>query len=387
MSDAARTVPLDDVHRALGATMTAFGGWDMPVRYGSDLAEHHAVRERAGLFDVSHMGRVEIAGSGATDALDAMLVSRVHDLEVGRSRYTMLCDEAGGVIDDLIVTRLEDRFLLIVNAANTDAALAVLREGCATHGADVVHRVGHVLLALQGPAAAQVLAAAGATDVTDGAADATQLRPFRAIATRIAGVATVVARTGYTGEDGFEIACDDAAGGRRVWDALHTAGAPSGLLPCGLAARDTLRLEAGLPLHGHELHGHALGADLGPFETGFARIVHLDDGRMFSGRAALERIATHGPARHIVGLIAEGRRAPRTGYAVLDGDRTVGIVTSGVPSPTLGVPVALAAVELSVAALGTVLQVDVRGTRVPARVVALPFVLPAARRAAARRDG
>ena len=379
MSDAARTVPLDAVHRALGATMTAFGGWDMPVRYGSDLAEHHAVRERAGLFDVSHMGRVEIAGSGATDALDAMLVSRVRDLEVGRSRYTMLCDEAGGVIDDLIVTRLEDRFLLIVNAANTDAALAVLREGCATHGADVIHRAGHVLLALQGPEATHVLATASAADLADGAADATQLRPFRAVATRVAGVATVVARTGYTGEDGFEVACEDAAGGRRVWDALLAAGAASGLQPCGLAARDTLRLEAGLPLHGHEL-----GPELGPFETGFARIVHLDDGREFHGRAALERVATDDPVRRIVGLIAEGRRAPRAGYTVLDDERAVGTITSGAPSPTLGVPIALAAVDASVAAAGTVLHVDVRGTRVPARVTALPFVLPAARRATAR---
>ena len=379
MSDAARTVPLDAVHRALGATMTAFGGWDMPVRYGSDLAEHHAVRERAGLFDVSHMGRVEIAGSGATDALDAMLVSRVRDLEVGRSRYTMLCDEAGGVIDDLIVTRLEDRFLLIVNAANTDAALAVLREGCATHGADVIHRAGHVLLALQGPEATHVLATASAADLADGAADATQLRPFRAVATRVAGVATVVARTGYTGEDGFEVACEDAAGGRRVWDALLAAGAASGLLPCGLAARDTLRLEAGLPLHGHEL-----GPELGPFETGFARIVHLDDAREFHGRAALERVATDGPVQRIVGLIAEGRRAPRAGYTVLDDERAVGTITSGAPSPTLGVPIALAAVDASVAAAGTVLHVDVRGTRVPARVTALPFVLPAARRATAR---
>ncbi len=379
MSDAARTVPLDAVHRALGATMTAFGGWDMPVRYGSDLAEHHAVRERAGLFDVSHMGRVEIAGSGATDALDAMLVSRVRDLEVGRSRYTMLCDEAGGVIDDLIVTRLEDRFLLIVNAANTDAALAVLREGCATHGADVIHRAGHVLLALQGPEATHVLATASAADLADGAADATQLRPFRAVATRVAGVATVVARTGYTGEDGFEVACEDAAGGRRVWDALLAAGAASGLQPCGLAARDTLRLEAGLPLHGHEL-----GPKLGPFETGFARIVHLDDAREFHGRAALERVATDGPVRRIVGLIAEGRRAPRAGYTVLDDERAVGTITSGAPSPTLGVPIALAAVDASVAAAGTLLHVDVRGTRVPARVTALPFVLPAAQRATAR---
>lgn len=375
MSDTGSTVPLDDVHRALGATMTVFGGWDMPVRYGSDLAEHHAVRQRVGLFDVSHMGRVEISGPGAASALDAVLVSRAHDLEIGRSRYTMLCDDAGGVIDDLIVTRLEERFLLIVNAANTGAALAVLRDTCATHGADVHHRDGHVLLALQGPAAAQVLAAASAADLAVGVPDATRLRPFRAVTTRVAGVGTIVARTGYTGEDGYELACDDVSGGRRVWDALHAAGGSQGLLPCGLAARDTLRLEAGLPLHGHEL-----GADLGPFETGFGRIVHLDDGRVFRGRASLERIANEGPARRIVGLIAEGRRAPRAGYPVLAGDRVVGTVTSGAPSPTLGVPIALAAVATARAEVGTALHVDIRGTLVPARVVALPFVLPTARR-------
>jgi aminomethyltransferase len=371
-----RTVPLDEVHRALGATMTPFGGWDMPVRYGSDLAEHQAVRERAGLFDVSHMGRVEIAGSTAGAALDAALVSRIDDLEVGRCRYTMMCDDAGGVIDDLIVTRLDGRFLLIVNAANTGVALAALREACDASGAELIHREGHVLLALQGPAAAAVLASASARDVADGAADATLLRPFRAVATRVAGIATIVARTGYTGEDGFELACDGPTAGRKLWDMLLTAGAASGIRPCGLAARDTLRLEAGLPLHGHEL-----GPELGPFEAGLSRVVHLDEDRGFRGRAALERVVAEGPARRVVGLMAEGRRAPRAGSTVLDGARPVGIITSGAPSPTLGVPIALASLDVSVADPGTALQVDVRGTTVEARVVALPFVLPAARRA------
>lgn len=368
MSATARTVPLDALHRALGATMTEFGGWDMPVRYGSDLAEHRAVRERAGVFDVSHMGRIELLGPGAVAALDTVLVSRVHDLVEGRSRYSMMCDGDGGVIDDLIVTRLEDRFLIIANAANTGAVLDVLRAACAEHDTGLIHREGHVLLALQGPAAAAVLATAGAVD-------ATQLRPFRAVRTRIAGVATIVARTGYTGEDGFELACDDAAAGQRVWEALQVAGSAEGLMPCGLAARDTLRLEAGLPLHGHEL-----GPDLGPFETGFARIVHLDPDRSFHGRAALERTATHGPTHRIVGLLARGRRAPRAGYAVLAGGDVVGTVTSGAPSPTLGVPIALATIICSAAAVGTELVVDVRGTPVPAHIVALPFVPPADRR-------
>jgi len=371
-----RRVPLDATHRALGASMVAFGGWEMPVRYGSDLAEHHAVRAGAGLFDVSHMGRIELVGTGAAALLDGLLVSRVSDLEPGRARYTMLCDASGGVVDDLIVTRTEDRFVSVVNAANTAAVLAALRASAAESDVTLVHREEHVLLALQGPAAPAVLTAATTTDRAQGAADAVTLRPFRALRTRIAGVDALVSRTGYTGEDGFEIACLDAGAGRTVWEALLAAGGPHGLIPCGLAARDTLRLEAGLPLHGHEL-----GAELGPYETGFARIVHLDDARTFVGRAALERIAADGPARRVVGLVAEGRRAPRAGHVVLDDGRPVGTVTSGAPSPTLGAPIALAAVGPASAEPGTVLSIDVRGTPVRARVVPLPFVAPAGRRA------
>jgi aminomethyltransferase len=180
-----------------------------------------------------------------------------------------------------------------------------------------------------------------------------------------------VARTGYTGEDGFELACA-GEDGQALWDALLAVGGDGAAVPCGLAARDTLRLEAGLPLHGHEL-----GPDLGPHAAGFGRIVHLDEGRRFPGREALERVAADGPARRIVGLVAEGRRAPRAGYPVLDGaagGRPVGVITSGAPSPTLGAPIALAAVEAACATVGTRLVVDLRGTPVPAAVVALPFV-------------
>jgi aminomethyltransferase len=368
-------VPLDDVHRERGATMVPFGGWDMPVRYASDLAEHHAVREAAGVFDVSHMGRIELSGPDAVAALEAVLVSRVRDLEVGRARYTMLCDDAGGVIDDLIVTRLEDAFMVVANAANTPQVLDVLRGAIDERDVTLTHREGHVLLALQGPAAAAILTDATMADRASGAPDASALRPFRATTTTIAGIATIVSRTGYTGEDGFEIGCVDAADGRAVWDALLAAGAEHGLVPCGLAARDTLRLEAGLPLHGHEL-----GADLGPFETSFGRIVHLDEDREFHGRRVLDRTAAVGPERRVVGLVAEGRRAPRAGYPVLDGDEVVGTVTSGAPSPTLGTPIALAVVPADRAEPGTPLSIDVRGTRVLARVVGLPFVPPHARR-------
>jgi len=363
-----RTVPLDAVHRALGATMTPFGGWSMPVRYASDLAEHHAVRHRAGLFDVSHMGQVELVGPSAEDVLEAVLVSRVRDLEVGRARYTMLCDEHGGVIDDVIVYRLVGRHLMIVNASNIAAVLDVLGGASAGHDVTCTYLEGRILLALQGPASAGLLSAASADDVAHGAADATALRPFRAVESIVAGIPVLVARTGYTGEDGFELACDGAHG-QELWDVLLAAGGEDGAVPCGLAARDTLRLEAGLPLHGHEL-----GPELGPFETGLERVVHLDEGRRFTGRDALERTAMEGPDRRVVGLVAEGRRAPRAGYRVLDGPTVVGTVTSGAPSPTLGVPIALAAVASSHAEPGTRLIVDVRGTPVSAEVVALPFV-------------
>lgn len=370
-----RLVPLDHEHRVLGASMVTFGGWSMPVRYHSDLAEHHAVREAAGLFDVSHMGRIELTGSGATALLARRLVSRVNDLDEGRVRYTMLCDESGGVIDDLLVTRIEDGFLLVANAANTAAVLVALHAAAEGQDVRIVHREGHVLLALQGPLAAEVLRATTSDDQARGAPDAVTLRSFRAIRTSVAGVEALVSRTGYTGEDGFEIACLDATSGRRVWEALLAMGAERGLVPCGLAARDTLRLEAGLPLHGHEL-----GTDLGPFETGFSRIVHLEDARPFVGREALERTAAAGPTRKVVGLVAEGRRAPRAGYIVCAGDQPVGTVTSGAPSPTLGAPIALAALAPVWAEPGSRLTIDVRGTPVPATVVPLPFVPPASRR-------
>jgi len=372
-----RHVPLDDVHRTLGASMVPFAGWVMPVRYGSDLAEHHAVRGAVGLFDVSHMGRVELAGADAAHVLEELLVSRVGDLAVGRARYTMLCDEDGGVVDDLIVTRLESSFLLIVNASNTAAVLDVLRSATSGRDVSLVHREGHVLLALQGPAAAAVLATLVPDEHSPGTVAPNDLRPFRATVTHIGGIEVIVSRTGYTGEDGFEIACVDGESGRAVWDVLLAAGAAHGVLPCGLAARDTLRLEAGLPLHGHEL-----GPDLGPYETGFGRIVHLDDGRDFRGRHALERRAATATSRRVVGLVAEGRRAPRAGYAVLDAaGHAVGTVTSGAPSPTLGSPIALAAVESGAGTVGTRLAIDVRGTLVPARVVDQPSGPPAARRA------
>lgn len=365
MSDTERHVPLEAAHRELGASFTTFGGWLMPVRYGSDLEEHRAVRERVGLFDISHMGQLELRGPDVAGAIERVVVSRIADLAPGRARYTMLCDDAGGVIDDAIVYRLDDHHLIIANAANTPAVVAALRAVLGGLDVAMVHREDRALLALQGPRAEDVLRSV--EEPSD--APAADLRPFGVRMTRVAGRDVLVARTGYTGEDGFELACDAVDAGT-LWSALLAAGQHHGIAPCGLASRDTLRLEAGLPLHGHEL-----GPELGPFETGFGRIVHLDRAAPISGAAVLASRATEGPARRVVGLIAEGRRSPRADYVVRTVDGVdVGVVTSGAPSPTLGVPIALAAVDAAHAVEGTRLVVDVRGSPVDARVVALPFV-------------
>lgn len=367
MTDALRRTPLAERHLALGASLCPFAGWEMPLRYASDLAEHRAVRTAAGLFDVAHMGQSEVRGPEAARALERVLVSRVATLAPGRARYSMCCDADGTVVDDLIVARLpeDDGFWVVANAAN--AAEVSDRLDAATVGLDARHvpAPGRALLALQGPRAGAVLTALDAA----GAAPLLALRPFGAARTTLDGIPVLASRTGYTGEDGFELACDAADAGV-LWDRLLAAGAPQGLLPCGLAARDSLRLEAGLPLHGHEL-----GGDLGPFETGFARIVQLDGRDELVSRDALVRRRDAGPATRVVGLVAEGRRGPRRGAAVrtLDGAE-VGTVTSGAPSPTLGVPIALAALGADRAAVGTALVADVRGVDVPVRVVDLPFV-------------
>ena len=362
MSPDDRQVPLAAVHRAAGATFTTFAGWRMPVRYGSDLAEHHAVRTAAGLFDLSHMGQIGLVGTDAARTLERALVSRVRDLALGRARYTMLCDESGGVIDDVIVYHLPDQLLVIANAANTTPVLDALRAKASGLDTNVIHHADRVLLALQGPRAAAVLSACGAPE-------AAALRPFSARTLRLGDLPVLVARTGYTGEDGFELAAD-ATDAADLWERLLEAGRADGVLACGLAARDTLRLEAGLPLHGNEL-----GAELGPVETGFTRIVHLDRDEDFPGRRALAERTAEGPAVRIVGLIAPRGRSPRRGDVVSTPQGVpVGTVTSGAPSPTLGVPVALAAVTTGHTEVGTQLVVTVRGSDIGVEVTALPFV-------------
>jgi aminomethyltransferase len=364
-----RRTPLTGVHEKLGASLTDFAGWLMPLRYGSETAEHTAVRTAAGLFDLSHMGEFAVTGNGAAAALDYALTGEPSALKPGRARYTMICAEDGGVLDDLIVYRLaEDDFLVVANAANAAAVGAALTDRAAGPKARVADRTDdYALIAIQGPRAATILAPLTTADLT-------AVRYYAGYPAQVAGREVLLARTGYTGEDGFEIfaAPDDA---EYLWAELSDAGAAAGLVPAGLAARDTLRLEAGMPLYGNEL-----GADLTPFDAGLGRVVKLDKPGDFVGRSALAERAQAAPQRQLIGLTSQSRRVPRHGYAVLWDGQPCGAVTSGAPSPTLGVPIAMAYVrpDVAVAAAdsgtGTGrLAVDVRGRAEPATLVELPF--------------
>jgi aminomethyltransferase len=342
----------------------------MPLRYGSETAEHNAVRHAAGLFDLSHMGELMVDGDGAAAALDYALLTQASAIKPGRARYTMICAPDGGVIDDLIVYRLtESSYLVVANAANAPAVAAELADRVSGRGATVTDRTAdYALIAIQGPLAAGILA--GLTTANLG-----QVRYYASYPATVAGADALLARTGYTGEDGFEIfvAPGDAAS---VWAALTQAGSSDGLVPAGLAARDSLRLEAGMPLYGNEL-----GRDMTPFEAGLGRVVKLDKPGDFVGRDALAERAETGPTRELVGLVGKTRRVPRHGYTVLWDGEASGTVTSGAPSPTLGKPIAMAYLTPVAAAAaradsgeyGGRLYVDIRCSAEPAGLVPLPF--------------
>jgi aminomethyltransferase len=354
--------PLADVHRRLGARLIEFGGWLMPVQYSSIIEEHRTVRERVGLFDLSHMGELYVEGQDAGPALAAALVSDPAALAIGRAQYSMICTPSGGVIDDLIVYRLaEARYLVVANASNAAVVSDTLAERLAGFRAVLDDRsLATGLLAVQGPRAVEVLGPL--TDV-----DLGSLRYYAAAEGTVAGITALVARTGYTGEDGFEVFVETSQT-EALWDALIEVVRAAGGLPIGLGARDTLRLEAGMPLYGNELD-----LDTNPFEAGLGRVVKLTKPGDFVGRAALEKVARDGPTRRLAGLTVEGRGIARHGHTVWVGDRRTGVVTSGTQSPTLGVPIAMAYVAPGDAEPGTVVEVEIRDTRVPARVVPLPF--------------
>ncbi|SHL16988.1 glycine cleavage system aminomethyltransferase GcvT [Streptomyces yunnanensis] len=380
MTEAPRRTALDATHRALGATMTDFAGWDMPLRYSSEREEHVAVRTRAGLFDLSHMGEITVTGPQAGALLDHALVGNIGALKVGRARYTMICATDGGILDDLIVYRLDEReFMVVANASNAQVVLDALAARQAGFDAAVRDdRDAYALIAVQGPESPGILKKLSpkvSTSLDQGGApiaDLDGLKYYAGLPGTVAGVQALIARTGYTGEDGFELFVRPADA-VAVWEALTEAGRDVGLVPCGLSCRDTLRLEAGMPLYGHELT-----TALTPFDAGLGRVVKFEKGGDFVGRAALEGAAERAeqnPPRKLVGLVAEGRRVPRAGYPVVAADGTViGEVTSGAPSPTLGKPIAMAYVDAEYAAPGAEgVRVDIRGTHEPYEVVALPF--------------
>ncbi|MFD7337930.1 glycine cleavage system aminomethyltransferase GcvT [Streptomyces violascens] len=369
MSNAPRLTALDALHRSLGATMTDFAGWDMPLRYGSERDEHNAVRTRAGLFDLSHMGEITVTGPEAMKALNYALVGNIATIGPGRARYTMICQEDGGIVDDLIVYRLGEteapEYMVVANAGNAQIVLDAITERAAGFDAEVRDdRDAYALIAVQGPESPGIL-----KSVTD--ADLDGLKYYAGLPGTVAGVPALIARTGYTGEDGFElfVAPEHA---EQLWRALTEAGQGAGLVPCGLSCRDTLRLEAGMPLYGHELT-----TALTPFDAGLGRVVKFEKDGDFVGRTALEAAAEKAaanPPRKLVGLIAEGRRVPRAGFCVVADGEVIGEVTSGAPSPTLGKPIAIAYVDAAHAAPGTAgVGIDIRGTHEAYEVVALPF--------------
>jgi aminomethyltransferase len=351
--------PLHEQHRALGAKLVAFGGWDMPVSYRGIMEEHRAVRTAAGLFDVSHMGEIEVLGPHATATCQRLTTNDVRKLANGHVQYTLLCREDGGVVDDVTLYRVnEQRYFFCVNASNIAKDRAWIEEhaGAAT----IVDRSAvTALIALQGPAAARILERLTPLSVA-------ALKSFRFARSEVAGLPALVSRTGYTGEDGFEIYVDE---GRAValWTALMAAGADEGLEPVGLGARDTLRLEAALPLYGHELDDST-----SPLAAGLGRFVKLD-GEDFIGRSYLLHEQEQGAPRRLVGLGVRGSGIVRQGYPVFYEGAQVGVVTSGTHSPTLGSPIALAYVSAPLASLGTLLSVEVRGRAVPGEVIPTPF--------------
>lgn len=354
--------PLHAIHESLSASFTDFAGWLMPVRYTSDLAEHHAVRTAAGIFDISHMAEIQVTGPDAAAFLDFALAGLISTMPVTKAKYSLILEQSGGILDDLIVYRRDETdFFVVANAGNHDVVVAALQDRAAGFDVTVGDLTDDIsLIAVQGPKSRQILQEVAGLTIAglDG------LKYYACAEADFVGQNVLVARTGYTGEDGYElyVTIDHAAA---LWDAIIAAGEPHGLIPAGLASRDTLRLEAGMPLYGHEL-----GLDTLPVQAGLGRVVNLD--KEFVGKHGVEAGPADG-ARVLVGLASEGKRAGRAGYPVFDGDTEVGVVTSGALSPTLGHPIAMAYVDPASSGVGTELQIDVRGSRVAASVVPLPF--------------
>ncbi len=349
---------LYESHVGMKARMVPFAGWEMPVQYAGILAEANAVRSKGGIFDVSHMGRIYVSGTQATELMEWIQTGRIGNLRMGRARYSLVCDEAGGIMDDTVSYRLEEnRYLLICNASNRPAVTEWLNRWqgerySQTTLEDVT--TDTVMIAVQGPDAASLVDGMSADSPSS-------LRFFGSMEATVLGRSMFVGRTGYTGEDGFEIVAD-ASDGAELWAALHEGG----MAPCGLGSRDVLRLEAGLPLHGSDI-------DLSttPLEAGLGRFVRLN--KDFAGAEALRSQKEAGVGRSLVGLFPEGRSIPRHDYSILAEGEPVGRITSGSYSPTLDRNIAMGYVESRLSGEGQSLQIDIRGRSADAIVTGLPF--------------
>ncbi len=352
--------PLYDWHVGHGGKMVEFAGWSMPIYYSSITEEHLAVREHVGLFDISHMARFQVIGEQSAEFLDQLVTSNVPAMYSGDIRYSLMCRENGGILDDVLVYRFADYHLVVANASNRekiwnwmdshlgawDVALKDLTETWA-------------MIAIQGPKAIEILQTLVTTNLS-------AMKYYSGTVAVVSGDSGIISRTGYTGEDGFEVILP-ADQAEKFWDELMYAGLRHGVRPCGLGCRDTLRLEAGMPLYGHEMD-----ESVDPITARLGFGVHLD-GANFIGKEAIQKRKTHGPLQTRVGLELEGKRIAREGALLYQGAKQIGRVTSGTFSPTLQKPIAMGLVERDTSAVGTALEIDLRGQRIPARVIKLPF--------------
>lgn len=354
--------PLYPLYQKYGAKTIDFGGWELPVQFSSILEEHDAVRHRAGLFDVSHMGEILLRGKDALRLIQYLVTNDVSKMEIGQALYSLMCYPDGGVVDDLLIYRTgEDEYMLVVNAANTDKDWEWIEK----------HREGEVeaknisssvaQLALQGPFAEQILQKLTTYPLHT-------IKFFRfAQDVDVAGKKALISRSGYTGEDGFEMYCDPADA-PYLWEKILESGKEEGILPCGLGARDTLRFEAKLPLYGQEI-----GPDISPYEAGLGLWVKLEKDSDFIGKDVLKEQKQNGVSRKLVGIEMIDRGIPRHGYPIIHNDEVVGVVTTGTQSPTLKKNVGLALIKTELANIGQELYVEIRGKNVKAIVVKTPF--------------
>lgn len=363
-----KRTPFYQFHVDQGARLVDFAGWEMPIMYSSIIGEHEHVRSQAGLFDVSHMGRILFKGSEARRFLERICTRRLYDMVEGQARYTLICNERGGVKDDALVYKFNDReYMMVVNASNRIKLL----DHFASHRGDLDFDVNDRtektgMIAIQGPKAMEIM--------SQFSSEVPTLKNYRFCVKKLMMSKITISRTGYTGEDGVEVILPGTLAATAVKLMLSQAGEVADMVkPIGLGARDTLRLEAGMPLYGHEMD-----EEMDPISAGLNFGINLDkdehdDGEPFIGQDALKKIKSDGPTRKLVGLKIDGKRTPRQGMNVMQGDREIGVVTSGCASPTLGIPIAMAYVPADQSEPGTTVQVDLGKATADAEVCTLPF--------------